>query len=65
MEGEEGMRNQEYMVNQEVKLLLVNQSSEKVEVLYNSNPTPYKMPKIGPRPPYYYHPRNEPYYPKI
>jgi hypothetical protein len=48
-----------------VNLLLVNRSKEKVEVLYNSNSSPFKLPKIGPRPPYYCNPRCEPYYPVI
>jgi len=56
---------QYYQWGREVQLLLVNQSNEKVEVLYNSNPHPFKMPKIGPRPPYYYNPRYEQYYPVI
>jgi len=46
-------------------LLLVDQSDEKEEVLYNANPYSFKMPKIGPRPPYYIHPRYEQYYPVI
>lgn len=48
-----------------VNLLLVNQSNEKVEVLYNSNACTFQMPKIGPRPPYYCNPRCEKYYPII
>jgi hypothetical protein len=51
--------------SREKMLLLVNHSDDKVEVVYNSNPTPLKMPKIGPRPPYYYNPRVEQYYPVI
>jgi hypothetical protein len=49
----------------EVKLLLVNQSDEKVKVLYNDNSKRFEMPKIGPRPPYYAYPRYEQYYPII
>lgn len=47
------------------ELLLVNHSSGKVQVLYTPNPYPYKLPKIGPRPPYYCNPRCEKYYPII
>ncbi len=54
-----------YYFNQEVKLLLINHSNEKVEMLYDSNPNTLKMPKIGPRPPYYCNPRYEQYYPII
>jgi hypothetical protein len=54
-----------YRVNREVKLLVLNHSNEKEEIQYNSNSKPFKMPKIGPRPPYYTNPRYEPYYPKI
>jgi hypothetical protein len=49
----------------EIKLLLVNHSDEKEEILYNSNPSSWLMPKIGPRPPYYCNPRYEQYYPVI
>lgn len=49
----------------EVRFLLVDASDEKVEVLYNSNPCPFKSPIIGPRPPYYFNPRYEQYYPII
>jgi hypothetical protein len=51
--------------NPEVKLLLINQSDEKVEVLYNDNSVRIEMPKIGLRPPYYAYPRYEQYYPII
>lgn len=54
-----------YRYYREVKLLLVNHSDEKEEILYNSNTKPFKMPKIGLRPPYYTNPRYETYYPKI
>ncbi len=56
---------QDYEYNPEVKLLLVNHSDEKVQLLYNANPYTWSMPKIGPRPPYYYNPRYEQYYPTI
>ena len=54
-----------YYYNPEVRFLLVNQSEEKDEIFYNASPYPFKLPKIGPRPPYYVHPRYEPYYPLI
>jgi hypothetical protein len=47
------------------KLLLVNRSEEKVEVLYNSNSKAFKLPKIGLRPPYYSNPKCEKHYPII
>ncbi|NQD64862.1 hypothetical protein HP456_02825 [Bacillus haikouensis] len=51
--------------NPEVRFLLMDHSDEKSEMLYDSNPHNWKMPKIGPRPPYYCHPRYEQYYPVI
>ncbi|GHH99860.1 hypothetical protein [Neobacillus kokaensis] len=54
-----------YQLSREAKLLLVNDSKEKEEVVYNSNQQPVKIPLIGPRPPYYANPRYEPYYPVI
>ena len=57
------MQNLQY--SPEVKLLLVNQSDEKVKVLYNDNSKRFEMPKIGSRPPYYAYPRYEQYYPII
>ncbi len=56
---------QYYQLSREVQLLLVNHSDEKVEVAYNSNSEALEMPKIGPRPPYYFNPRYEQYYPLI
>lgn len=56
---------QNYQYSREIKLLLINQSEEKVEVLYNSNPFSYKLPLIGLRSPYYINPRYEQYFPKI
>ncbi|WP_192869507.1 hypothetical protein [Lentibacillus sediminis] len=53
----------EYYLSLEVKLLLVNQSNETVEMQYIDHK--WEMPKIGPRPPYYYNPRYEQYYPVI
>lgn len=49
----------------QVNLLLVNQSTRKVEVLYNSNFCPFKLPEIGLRPPYYCNPRYGLYCPII
>ncbi|WNF24752.1 hypothetical protein [Mesobacillus jeotgali] len=57
------MQNSQY--TPEVKLLLLNQSNEKVKVLYNDNSVRFEMPKIGLRPPYYAYPRYEQYYPII
>lgn len=54
-----------HQFSREVQLLVINQSDEKVEVIYNDNPQPFKMPKIGPRPPYYFNPRYQQYYPII
>ncbi len=56
---------QDYYYNPEVKILLLNHSNEKVEVLYNANPIPFKLPLIGKRPPYYANPQYKQYYPKI
>jgi hypothetical protein len=56
---------QSHQISREVKLLLINHSEEKEEILYNSNPYPLQMPKIGPRPPYYCNPRYNQYYPVI
>lgn len=50
---------------EEVMLLLVEQTDEKVELLYDSNQNTFELPLIGPRPPYYYNPRYVPYYPVI
>jgi len=54
-----------YQYNREARLLLVDHYDEKVAVQYNSNQQPILMPQIGPRPPYYCHPRYEQYYPVI
>lgn len=56
---------QSYHFSREVMLLLVEHSDEKVELIYNANPYPFKMPKIRSRPPYYYNPRYKQYYPII
>ncbi|MFD1206344.1 MULTISPECIES: hypothetical protein [Sporosarcina] len=44
-------------------VLLTDDSDEKVTVHYGE--TTFRLPKIGPRPPFYYNPRCEPYYPEI
>jgi hypothetical protein len=54
-----------YRLYREVELLLINHSDEKEEILYDSNPYAWQMPKIGPRPPYYTNPRYEQFYPLI
>jgi hypothetical protein len=48
-----------------VELLLINYSTEKVDVQYATNPNPFKLPKIGIRPPYFYNARCEESYPII
>ncbi len=52
-----------YQFSPEVKLLLVNKSNEKVELRYQN--CLWKVPLIGPRPPYYANPRYELNYPII
>ncbi|MCM3584287.1 hypothetical protein M3182_00845 [Mesobacillus maritimus] len=54
-----------FIYHAKATLLLEHHSPEKVNVLYNQNLYPFQLPKIGPRPPYYTHPRYEPYYPII
>lgn len=49
----------------EIKYLLIRESNEKVQVLYDGNATPFLLPKIGLRPPYYENPKFQPYYPVI
>lgn len=56
---------QYYQFSREVLLLLEDQSDEKVDLVYTANPFSFKMPKIGPRPPYYCNPRYEQYFPVI
>lgn len=55
----------EYYYNPEVIFLLIPQSEEKEELVYNNNPYSFQVPKIGPRPPFYTNPRHEQYYPII
>ncbi len=54
----------QFEFNPEVMLLLQNYSEEKVVMLYDSDHT-WPMPKIGPRPPYYFNPRYVQSYPLI
>ncbi|WP_169727339.1 hypothetical protein [Paucisalibacillus globulus] len=53
-----------YYFNPEVKLLLVNQSDNKVTVRYGNN-RKFHLPEIGPRPPYFTNPTYQQYYPKL
>lgn len=62
---EEELNMQTYYFNPEVSLLLIDHDDEKVEVFYNHNPYPVQVPKIGLRPPFYFNPRYEQYYPVI
>ncbi|WP_163583102.1 hypothetical protein [Gracilibacillus saliphilus] len=54
-----------YYYNPEVKYLLIPKSKKKENVLYDNNPTPWQLPAIGSRPPYYANPAYQPYYPTI
>lgn len=54
-----------YYYNPEVKLLLVNDTKEKVSVLYGADFNVFEMPLIGKRPPYYTNPRYISYFPAI
>lgn len=56
---------QNYKFCSGVNLLLINQSSRKVEVSYDSNPYPFRLPELGLRPPYYCNPKIEKFYPII
>lgn len=51
--------------NPEVKLLLITKSDDKEKMRYDDNRNTWLVPKIGPRPPYYYNPRYKQYYPII
>ncbi|MBC5637350.1 hypothetical protein H8S33_11090 [Ornithinibacillus sp. BX22] len=50
-----------YYYNPEVQLLLLNQSDSKVIVSYLPG-IQFRLPLIAKRPPYFKHPRYEPYY---
>lgn len=63
MEKDERRLSVEYYYNPEVIFLLIPQSEEKEELVYNNNPYSFQVPKIGPRPPFYTNPRHEQYYP--
>lgn len=52
-----------YEFNPEIKLLLINQTDAKVQMVYQ--PNKWHMPKIGPRPPFYTEPTYEAAYPVI
>lgn len=56
--------NNQMMPSQE-KLLLLNESEQKVPVTYADNDKPFMMPLIGPRPPYFTNPRYQLNYPVI
>ncbi|WP_202617845.1 hypothetical protein [Bacillus dakarensis] len=56
---------QDYQYSPIVRLLVMNHSDEKEAVLYTASNYIFKLPKIGPRPPFYVHPRYQPYYPLI
>ncbi|WP_203229650.1 hypothetical protein [Filibacter tadaridae] len=51
-----------YYYNPEVKYLLINNSTKKVEMEY-ANFIQIKAPEIGPRPPFYTNPVYQPYIP--
>ncbi|MCU9612875.1 hypothetical protein OEV98_04840 [Caldibacillus lycopersici] len=55
----------QYYYSPEVKLLLINHSNEKEQMLYDENKNLLFVPKIGPRPPFYTNPVYEHYYPII
>ncbi|TCS73575.1 hypothetical protein [Muricomes intestini] len=42
-----------YEFSPEIELLLLNYSTEEVQMQYDSDPCTWPMPKIGRRPPYY------------
>lgn len=55
----------QFYYNPEVRYLLLNESSEKVPVLYSASGTLFDLPLIGPRPPFYAYPVYQKYYPII
>ncbi|HLU23088.1 hypothetical protein [Lederbergia graminis] len=55
----------EYYFNPEVKLLLIQQSDEKVKVVYDDNESEFLLPFISARPPFYTNPRYVPEFPII
>ncbi|GIO25867.1 hypothetical protein [Ornithinibacillus bavariensis] len=54
-----------YYYNPEVRLLLIPQSDQKVTVTYTASQNRFKLPLIGPRPPFYTNPIYQPYYTKL
>lgn len=52
-----------FKVNEQVKLLLIQQSNEKERIIYTADSASVQVPKIGIRPPYYCNPRHEWFYP--
>ncbi|WP_194842115.1 hypothetical protein [Gracilibacillus salitolerans] len=54
-----------YYYNPEVKYLLMSESLKKANLIYDNNPSSWKLPTIGLRPPYYANPKYKPYYPTI
>lgn len=59
------LNNHLLILNQGAETLLTNYSSAKVNVQYNSNAKPFKLPEIGAKPPFYCHPSFEAYYPVL
>ena len=55
----------DYYYSEQVYWLLLDESDEKMEVTYDSNPYSYQLPAIGVRPPFFAHPRYTPEYTKI
>lgn len=49
----------------EIRFLLIDDSSEKVEVLYTADGKTFELPLIGERPPYYAYPDYQQFYPII
>ncbi|GEN82439.1 hypothetical protein SLU01_07510 [Sporosarcina luteola] len=54
----------QFYYNPEVNYLLINDSTGKVEVEYGDF-AQFKLPEIGPRPPFYTNPIYQPYMPLI
>ncbi|WP_200816504.1 hypothetical protein [Salirhabdus sp. Marseille-P4669] len=54
-----------YYYNPEVERLLINVTKDTEKMRYNDNKKKLKVPKIGPRPPYYKDPKYDHYYPVI
>jgi len=54
-----------FYYNPEVIFLLMDEQGERVPVIYDEKRKPFKLPLVGPRPPYYTNPTYEKYYPII